>query len=623
MLALPPPAAHARLPSDCWCWRSCPCCRARGDARQDAAGRSPRNASYTAPGDARSGGADDHRHRPPDLAQHLAPAGHRTALPPLLERLARRELDLDARAGARRRHEPGRAARRGPRLRSTCRRSPIAAAKICCRARSSSRLTTATPTTGRCSRCRSTACRAGRDDRDRSRLDRAACRGRSRAPARIGRLLLHRAVVSEDRRARRRPAGTATSSTRRPSSSPTSASYDVSLTVPPGWIVGATGREQSKTDLGNGTTTHRYLQADVHDFAWTTSPDFVERRERFEEAGPAAGRDAAAAAARARRPGRSALRGDARRAEVLRHLVRSISVRTDHDRRSGDDLQSRTRRARAPAAWSTRRSSPPARAGSAPWTWLAAGERDGPRGRPSVLVRHRRHQRVRARVDGRRAQHVRRRRACSRKRFRHASSPWSGTSAASCPGRIADVPMVARDRRQSAERVSASRQLRRASRRRPGSTGRDRPARSRTTRRRSGWRRSSGMLGWPTVQKILATYFARGAFRHPTPDEFFAIASEVSGQDLTWFFDAVHRSSATFDYGVAQVSSTARRLDRRRAAVRRRRVSRHHARDVRRRIHRRARRGTAASAGARSGSRSRRRVRERRSRSRIASCCSM
>jgi len=62
------------------------------------------------------------------------------------------------------------------------------------------------------------------------------------------------------------------------------------------------------------------------------------------------------------------------------------------------------------------------------------------------------------------------------------------------------------------------------------------------------------MLGWPTVQKILATHYARGTFRHPTPDEFFAIANEVSGRDLTWFFDAVHRSSATFDYAVEQVT---------------------------------------------------------------------
>ena len=37
------------------------------------------------------------------------------------------------------------------------------------------------------------------------------------------------------------------------------------------------------------------------------------------------------------------------------------------------------------------------------------------------------------------------------------------------------------------------------------------------------------MIGWPTMQQILSTYFQRGAFRHPTPDEFFAIANESRG----------------------------------------------------------------------------------------------
>ena len=57
--------------------------------------------------------------------------------------------------------------------------------------------------------------------------------------------------------------------------------YDVELTVPRGWIVGATGHERSTRDGAQGTT-HRYYQEDVHDFAWTTSPDYIERRARFE-----------------------------------------------------------------------------------------------------------------------------------------------------------------------------------------------------------------------------------------------------------------------------------------------------------------------------------------------------
>lgn len=61
--------------------------------------------------------------------------------------------------------------------------------------------------------------------------------------------------------------------------------YDVRITVPAGWIVGATGRETQRIDLPNGRTTHRFVQEDVHDFAWTTSPVFVERRQRFEHPG--------------------------------------------------------------------------------------------------------------------------------------------------------------------------------------------------------------------------------------------------------------------------------------------------------------------------------------------------
>jgi hypothetical protein len=60
-------------------------------------------------------------------------------------------------------------------------------------------------------------------------------------------------------------------------------------------------------------------------------------------------------------------------------------------------------------------------------------------------------------------------------------------------------------------------------------------------------------LGWATLQKILATYFERWKFRHPRPQDFFDVANEVSGQDLRWFFDQVYRSSNAFDYGVQEL----------------------------------------------------------------------
>jgi hypothetical protein len=63
------------------------------------------------------------------------------------------------------------------------------------------------------------------------------------------------------------------------------------------------------------------------------------------------------------------------------------------------------------------------------------------------------------------------------------------------------------------------------------------------------------LIGWDTMQRVMSTYFARYEFRHPGPDDFFAVVNEVSGRDLTWFFDQVYRSSAAFDYGIDAFSS--------------------------------------------------------------------
>ena len=128
------------------------------------------------------------------------------------------------------------------------------------------------------------------------------------------------------------------------------------------------------------------------------------------------------------------------------------------------------------------------------------------------------------------------------------------TSAASCRGSFRDVPF-ARARQRSHRRLSRQRRGRRARPRRRSATGR-RTAAIISYNKTALWLHTlERHLGWPTMQRIMATYFERWKFRHPQPADFFRIVNEVSGQDLTWFFDQVYRSSNTFDYGVQELVS--------------------------------------------------------------------
>jgi hypothetical protein len=61
--------------------------------------------------------------------------------------------------------------------------------------------------------------------------------------------------------------------------------YDVRLTLPRGYVVGATGLRKERTENPDGTETLRYVQEDVHDFAWTASLRFLERTSRFADPG--------------------------------------------------------------------------------------------------------------------------------------------------------------------------------------------------------------------------------------------------------------------------------------------------------------------------------------------------
>jgi hypothetical protein len=326
--------------------------------------------------------------------------------------------------------------------------------------------------------------------------------------------------------------------------------YDVTLTVPAGWTVGATGRQQSIVDNGNGTASHRYVEADVHGFAWTTSPDFVERRERFEAPG-------------------------------LPPVEMRLLLQREHDDQA-DRHFAATRAALThygiwfgPYAYGHITIVDPV----AIVNPVVQGESTGGMEYPTLFTAGTRwfapwYGSQPESVTVHEAGHQFFYGIVATNEFEDAwldeginTYATARVIADSFPSRFVAVeryfdglvPWSYADVRWSREidgfRLNPYRLVATADVQStptwqywPGTASQV------SYNKTALWLGTlERMLGWPTVQRILQTHFERGAYRHPTPDEFFAIANEVAGRDLTWFFDAVHRSSAAFDYGIAQV----------------------------------------------------------------------
>jgi hypothetical protein len=317
--------------------------------------------------------------------------------------------------------------------------------------------------------------------------------------------------------------------------------YDVRLTVPRAWIVGASGLERGRRDEADSTTTHHYVAEDVHDFAWTTSPDYVERTERFGHAS-------------------------------LPPVAIRLLLQPEHVRQAGRHFEATRATLKyygewfGPYPYSYITVIDPAwqsGAGGMEYpTLFTAGTRFlAPRrvAQPdSVTVHEAGHQfwyglvatnefdhawmdegfntfstaRVLEQFFG--PQHY-------AKRYFGGFVPWV----------FEDLPL---SRATDGNRLAGYRvathtgldpQATPSWRYWPGTGG------FITYNKTALWLHTlERMLGWDTLQRILSTYFARYTFRHPAPQDFFAVANEVSGRDLTPFFDQVYRGSAVFDYSV-------------------------------------------------------------------------
>ena len=322
--------------------------------------------------------------------------------------------------------------------------------------------------------------------------------------------------------------------------------YDVSLAVPSGWVVGATGSEQSRTNNNDGTTTHRFVQEDVHDFAWTTSPDFIERTARFEETGlpPVQMR----LLMQPEHLGQAERHFAATRSALRRYGSWFGPYPYGHLTIVDPAFQSDTGGMEYPTLI------------TAGTQWLVA--RQVTLQTPEEVVVHEAGHQFWYGISG-------------NNEFEHAWMDEGINTYAAARALASDYPEMYLDRYYFGGfvpwvfkdvRLSRDTDLNRiwpyragptddtmgsaSYRQRPETIGvlaYDKPAVWLNTLER--W------LGWTAVQGALHAAFSEAAFRHPAPDVVLHAVQRSAGHDLTRFYDQTYRGSAVFDYSIEKLAS--------------------------------------------------------------------
>jgi hypothetical protein len=320
-------------------------------------------------------------------------------------------------------------------------------------------------------------------------------------------------------------------------------SYDVRMTVPAGWLVGATGVEQSRADAA-GRTTHRYVQDDVHDFAWAASPDFIERTQRFEHPG-------------------------------LPPVDMRLLLQPEHDHLAQRHFDAAAATLRYYGEWfgpypypALTIVDPPYRSQSggmeyptlftAGTRWLSPEQTNDPE---YVVIHETGHQWWQGMVANNEVLHAWLDEGINEYADSRLQSiafqpnyPVQRFFGDFIPWQFRDIPL------QRATDTNYMNTFRRAGYRDslamptyllwPG------------THQSLSYHKAALMLhtlermhSWDVMQRVLATFFARWKFKHPTPDDFFAVLNEVTGQDHRAFIDQVYLGSNTFDYAVDRLDS--------------------------------------------------------------------
>ena len=328
--------------------------------------------------------------------------------------------------------------------------------------------------------------------------------------------------------------------------------YDVALTVPAGFVVGATGALVETRDDADGMRTFRFTQDDVHDFAWTASRRFVEKTGRFEAAG-------------------------------YPPVDIRLLVQPEHEDLSARYIEAARVALRAYGAW------------SAPYPYAqltvvdpAWGSGSGGMEYPtlitggagvwappalespeSVTVHETGHQFWYGLVatnefeepwldEGFNRYHDRKAYALAYGRRGYGTryfglhgrglSGWPVVAPGVDTGRSGDT--VGGLRRYGREDVMARRSWDFENSESYGLNAYGKPALSLQT--------LEGLLGDETMTRVLRTYARRHRFTHPSSEDFIATVNEVTGRDWRWYFDQTWYSAEECDYAVAVKNLRAR-----------------------------------------------------------------
>src|SRR4051812_32054509 len=320
--------------------------------------------------------------------------------------------------------------------------------------------------------------------------------------------------------------------------------YDVSLTVPATWPIGATGVEGERRDNADGTATHRFHQDDVHDFAWTTSPDYVVRTARFDDPRlPAVDMrlllqpEHASQAERHFEATRTTLKyyGDWYGPYPYGHItIIDPAFQSGAGGMEYPTLFTAGTRWLAPPHVTTPEGVTVHEAGHQFWygmvgnnefedAWMDEGFNTFSTARAIAQVYEPNFLAL---------------------RYFGGFVPWVFKDVAL--SRETEGNRLAGYRRDAKSDIPSTATYRYF----PATGG------SITYNKTALWLNTlERMIGWPTLQRILSAYFEAWKFKHPAPDDFFAVANSVGAQNLGWFFDQAYRSSNVSDYAVQTVKS--------------------------------------------------------------------